>query len=58
MSFMLHLDGPEMRRVTVQQRLLWDWNMEMEGRACEETGATEAVDAFSNICLCGGVWMS
>lgn len=29
------------KRVTVQQRLLWDWRMEMEREACEETRATE-----------------
>lgn len=29
------------KRVTVQQRLLWDWRMEMEREACEETTATK-----------------
>lgn len=37
------LDRPEMghKRVTVQQRLLRDWSMEMGGGACGETRATK-----------------
>ena len=37
--------------VTVQQRLLWDWSMEMERGACEETRATETVDIRKQGCL-------